>query len=121
MIVHNKGKYIRHFGTVRLIPGTNRLNTEDTKAFKISLSNKLNKSLVDSREIYFEERKFTNLNAPDALELIRDTYDLSVLNQFLKDEEAKGTKKRSTIIETINAQIDAIKNPDNDKIVDPNE
>ena len=32
MLVHNKGKFIRHIGDVRLIPGMNELSSSDIEA-----------------------------------------------------------------------------------------
>jgi len=122
MIVQNKGNYIRHFGTVRLVPGVNQLGVEDIKAFKTSLGNKLNNFLVDSGEIIFEEsKKITDRKADEIIELVSDTYDLDALGQFLNEEENRGSKKRATVINAIQNQIEAIKNPNKDDIVDPPE
>ena len=45
MLVHNKGKFIRHIGDVRLIPGMNELSSSDIEAFTKGMEVPLNKAL----------------------------------------------------------------------------
>lgn len=121
MIVMNNGNYIRHFGTARLIPGTNKLNDEDVESFKEALKNKLNKRLTVLKEIDFiEDKKITELSADEAQKLIKDTYSVALLEQFLSDEEKMLTKKRTTVVKAIQEQINAIEKPSEDEIVDRN-
>lgn len=121
MIVKNLGKYIRHFGDVRLIQGTNKLDESETVLFKEALNHPLNKVLIKSKEIEYEEKasSISDMNAKDAEKAIKDTFDLNLLDEFLEDEE--GGKKRATVIKAIEAQVDSIENPDEDTIVDPDE
>ena len=118
MIVKNLGNYIRHFGDVRLIPGTNKLNENDTELFKESLKHPLNKVLLDNEEIEYEceTESISDMSAKDAEKAVKDTYDLSLLDEFLDDEEAG--KKRSTIIKAIESQIKSIEDPDAKDIVE---
>lgn len=125
MLVHNKGEYVRHIG-VRLVPGVNKLLSFQEKKFEEALKHKLNQHLVDSDEIVIikdaNEKKvdtLSSLNAEKAIELIKDTYELAALDQFLKEEESG--RKRKTVIEAIQQQIEYIKNPPEDKIVDDDE
>lgn len=121
MIVKNLGKYIRHFGDVRLIQGTNKLDETETILFKEALKHPLNKVLVDKSEIEFEEKteSISDMSAKDAEKAIKDTFDLNLLDEFKEDEE--GGKKRATVIKAIDLQIESIENPDEDTIVDPDE
>lgn len=51
MLVHNKGKFIRHIGDVRLIPGMNELSSSDIEAFTKGMEVPLNKALENQGEI----------------------------------------------------------------------
>lgn len=114
MLVHNKGNYIRHIG-VRLIPGTNSLNEVEAQTFKKALDHPLNKTLVQSGEIAFENDDLSGFNTNKAIELVKDTYDLSLL------EDWKESETRKTVLKGIEEQIESIKNPPEDKVIDPNE
>lgn len=125
MIVHNKGDLVRHIG-VRLLPGANKLLAFQEAAFNQASEHKLNKFLIDSGEIEVvgNEKKekadsFSDLNADKAIALASDTFELSVLDVFLK-EEADG-KNRKTVLEAIDAQITKIKTPPEDTIIDEDE
>lgn len=51
MLVHNKGKFIRHIGDVRLIPGMNELSSSDIETFTKGMEVPLNKALENQGEI----------------------------------------------------------------------
>lgn len=125
MIVHNKGEYVRHIG-VRLVPGVNKLLAFQDKKFEEALEHKLNKHLVDTGEIVIVQGakkekadSISALNAENAIDLAKDTFSLETLEEFSKEEEAG--KKRKTVLEAIQEQVEAIKNPPEDKIVDKDE
>lgn len=113
MLVHNKGEYVRHIGA-RLIPGINHLNQEDAAAFKEALKHPLNSYLVDELgEITYEDGGLSDLSAQKAIAAVNETFKLETLESFKKDES------RKTVLEAIDKQIEAIKNPPKDKIVNP--
>ena len=114
MLVHNKGNYIRHIG-VRLIPGTNSLDEFETQAFYKALNHPLNKLLIKSGEILLEDSSLAELNTNKAIELVKDTFDLSLLQEW------KESETRKTVLKGIEEQIESIKNPPEDKVIDPNE
>lgn len=113
MIVHNKGKHIRHIG-VRLIPGANQLNGDEGESFLKAAEHPLNKVLLNN-EIFYELKDLNDISAPKATVLVKDTFDLALL------EEWKASESRKTVLKAIDEQIEAIKNPPEDKIVTPNE
>lgn len=122
MIVHNKGKYIRHIGEVRLLPGANQLSEKESKSFKADLANPLNQKLVDDGEIEVvgadgkdSSNPLAEINAGEAIELILDTFDISLL------EEWASVETRKTVAKAIKEQIEAIKNPPEDKVVNTEE
>lgn len=122
MIVKNNGKYIRHFGEVRLIPGANTLSEKEEKSFNGALKNKLNQHLVDKREIEIVEAKagkpansVGDMTADEAALLIADTFDLELLETWLAEEETN--KNRKTVVSAIHNRIDEIKNPPESKVV----
>lgn len=122
MLVHNKGDLVRHIG-VRLIPGVNRIFLEDDKnAFNDALKHPLNKFLVDEGEIIVTTDEdgqtadsVSKLNARKAVELINDTFELSVLEAFRKEEKANSNRK--TVLDAISDRIESIKNPPEDQRV----
>jgi hypothetical protein len=110
MLVQNKGDYVRHIG-VRLIPGTNNLNPVDAEAFKKALEHPLNKHLVDElEEIVVQEGGITDLTPSKAKLLVKDTFDVTVL------EEWRGVETRKAVLNDIAKQIESIKNPPEDQI-----
>ncbi|WP_316964823.1 hypothetical protein [Enterococcus faecalis] len=127
MLVHNKGSYIRHIGNIRLIPGVNDLDNSDAEAFIKGMELPLNKSLERLGEIEIldhitkgKSKKavgFTELAANKAVESIADTFDLELLEKWLEEEQAN--KNRTTVVKAIENQIDDIKNPDEDSVVNP--
>lgn len=126
MIVHNKGNYIRHIGSAVLVPGTNDLDEKQAKSFKEALKVPLNQKLIDLKEIEVvgglgetQADHLSDLKVEDALSLVVDSYNLESLEKWL-DEENSG-KKRKTLVAAIENQIEDIKNPNPDNIVDPNE
>ncbi|NMH83275.1 hypothetical protein [Heyndrickxia coagulans] len=114
MLVHNKGEFIRHIG-VRLIPGANRLSEDDAAQFKVALEHPLNQLLVEEEEITYEDNGLADMAAAKAIKLVNDTYDLNTLEQFRQEE------KRKTVLDAIEKQIESIKSPPEDKIVNPEE
>lgn len=127
MLVHNKGKFIRHIGDVRLIPGMNELSSSDIEAFTKEMEVPLNEALKKSGEIdildHTEKSKedevlgLSGLTANKAVESIADTFDLELLVKWLEEEQAN--KNRTTVVKAIENQIDDIKNPDEDSVVNP--
>ncbi|MBH0230062.1 hypothetical protein [Halobacillus yeomjeoni] len=83
----------------------------------------MNKKLVDSGEIAPlkrekdaassdqggapDELKITDIDANEAIEVVKDTFSLELLREFKADEEAG--KKRKTVLEAINAHINEMK------------
>lgn len=111
MLVHNKGEYVRHIGA-RLIPGVNVLNQEDAVAFKEALKHPLNDYLVSElEEITYEDGGLNDLTVPKAIEAVNDTFNLETLEAFKEKEQ------RKSVLNAIDKQIEAIKNPPKDKIV----
>lgn len=128
MLIHNTGNFIRHIGDVRLLPGANELNAEQTEQFNSDMKNPLNAALKKSGEIKVLEASnsgkkgddkggFADLNATEAITAVNDTVDLNLLEKWLSEEN--GNKKRATVIKAIENQIEDIKNPPADDIVDP--
>lgn len=116
MLVHNKGKFIRHIGDVRLIPGMNELSSSDIEAFTKGMEVPLNKALENQGKLKFwinHKRKtknsvgFSELAANKAVESIADTFDLELLEKWLEEEQAN--KNRTTVVKAIENQIDDIK------------
>lgn len=117
MLVQNKGEYVRNIG-VRLIPGVNRLSGADSKLYADEVKHPLNKYLVEHGEIaVVSPGNIAAVSPEKAVELIQDTYDLSLLDQFTKDENVK--RKSKKVLDAIAAQVESIKNPPKDKIVNP--
>ena len=117
MLVHNKGKYVRHRGTVRVLPGVNDMKEKDWKHF---IGHPMNAQLhkneeiiplnggpkteeVDATEPSVDELTITGIDAKEAIEVAKDTFSIELLKEFKADEES--SKKRSTVLEAINAQI----------------
>lgn len=98
MLVHNKGKYVRHAEDVMLVPGTNQIETDDWKRFS---SHPLMKKLIDQGEIV-QQKQIKDLNVDDAIELVKDTFSLSLL------EEMKAGEKRKTVLDAISTQVNEI-------------
>ncbi|EGF4654365.1 TPA: hypothetical protein U0U85_002323 [Listeria monocytogenes] len=114
MIIENKGDYVRFLGTVRLIPGGNTISNEHEKEIIEALKHPLNKHLTETHEIIipdelFEQNGICDYNVTQADELIKDTYSLEALDNFLEQE--KNGKIRKTVIDAINKQIESISNP----------
>jgi len=112
MLVHNKGKYVRHRGNVRVLPGVNDLKEKDWNHFK---AHPLNAEVVKSGEVVVlkgeeseeqpgtDDLKISDLNAEEAIEMVEDTFSLELLEEFKADEQA--SKKRKTVLDAIEAQI----------------
>ena len=127
MLVHNKGNYIRHFGSIVLVPGANEVDNALKSEFEKQASVKLNKHLIDTGEIVIPDKKgsaggvdsIVNLAANDAIKLAMDTFDKELLERFLADE--KEAKSRVSVVKAIEEQLESQFNPDEDSIVNPNE
>ncbi len=128
MLVHNTGNFIRHVGDVRLLPGVNELNEKQATQFKADMQNKLNAALEKSGEIKVLESKkkgkkessdegFGGLAANEAIKAVNDTVDIALLEKWLAEE--RENKKRPSVIKAIENQIEDIKNPPADDIVEP--
>jgi hypothetical protein len=110
MLAQNKGDYVRHIG-FRLIPGTNNLNPVDAETVKKAMELPHNKYLLDKvEEIVVQEVGITDLTPAKAKQLVKDTFDLAVL------EEWKGVENRKAVLNDIAKQSESIKNPPEDQI-----
>ncbi|WP_419882783.1 hypothetical protein ACN6MY_03680 [Peribacillus sp. B-H-3] len=105
MLVHNKGKYVRHAAGVMLVPGGNQVSPEEFKEFS---AHPLMKILVDKGEIV-PQKGLKDLSAEDAIDLVKDTFSVSLL------EEMKETEKRKKVLESIDAQLVEIQGGNGDK------
>lgn len=126
MIIHNHGNYIRHFGEALLIPGANQLDPALSESFKKALKNPLNQKLVDAKEIEVVKaantsqtgtNSISDIAADEAILLVSDTFDVTLLENWLEEESAH--KNRKTVVSAIENQIDDIKNPNPENVVDP--
>ncbi|CAM4012432.1 hypothetical protein [Mesobacillus zeae] len=94
MLVHNKGKYVRHAEEVMLVPGANQVESSDFERFS---SHPLMKKLIDDGEIILQKR-LKDMKPDDAIDLVKDTFSLAVL------EEMKTVEKRKAVLEAIDSQ-----------------
>ncbi|EAD3347515.1 hypothetical protein M4G88_002011 [Listeria monocytogenes] len=114
MIIENKGDYVRFLGKVRLVPGTNNIDNEHAEELEQALKHPLNIHLIESDELKVpdnlqQDSSLNDFNATKATLLVKDTFDLGALNEFLAEETTNGNRK--TVIDAINKQIDSISNP----------
>lgn len=115
MIIHNKGKYTYNIGA-RIIPGANNLEGSDIDAYKSAVKLPLNAALVKKGTIVQEADDITKMNVKKAGDLISDTWDLQVLDQF-KEKEESSNSPRSTVIEALEKQVESILDPaDEDRL-----
>ena len=98
MLVHNKGNYTRHASGVALIPGANQVEAAEFEKFA---KHPLMKKLVDTGEIV-AQKGLKDLNADEAIELVKDTYSIEYLESMKVDET------RKTVLSAIEAQIKEI-------------
>lgn len=103
MLVHNKGQYVRHAADITLVPGANQVDPEDFKKFS---GNAIMKTLIEKGEIV-PQKSLKEMNVEEAVELVKDTYSLSLL------EEMKIGEKRKTVLDAIADQVAHIKGEDN--------
>ncbi|MBC2077676.1 hypothetical protein HCA99_00450 [Listeria booriae] len=113
MIVHNKGDYTYNIGA-RIIPGANNLEGSDIDAYKAAVKLPLNAALVKDIIIVQEAEDITQMNVEKAGDLISDTWDLQVLEQF-KEKEESSKSPRSTVIRALEKQVESIVNPPDDE------
>ncbi|MBA3926545.1 hypothetical protein [Listeria rustica] len=118
MIIQNKGKYTYNIGA-RIIPGANNLEGSDIEAYKSAVKLPLNAALVKDGTIVQEAEDITQMNVGKAGDLIGDTWDLQVLEQFQEKEEAS-KDPRSTVIKAIEKQVESIVNPPDDERLNNN-
>ncbi len=111
MLVHNKGNYTRHAAGVMVIPGVNTIEDAEFENFS---KHPLIISLIRSGEIVVPEgisenkaQSLKDLNADDAIELVKDTFSVEYLESLKVDES------RKTVLAAIDAQIKAIVEGDN--------
>ncbi|MFT8928523.1 MAG: hypothetical protein ABF969_04220 [Sporolactobacillus sp.] len=116
MLVQNKGDYVRHIGA-RLLPGVNDLSVVESKAYAEAAKHPLNKVLIDKEIFVVSKTDITAVDANAAIEVVNDTFDLGLLDKFKKAENGK----RKTVSDAIDVQIESIKNPPEDKVVDQDE
>ena len=111
MLVHNKGKYVRHAAGVTLVPGANDVDEQDFKDFS---GHPIMKKVVESGEIEALKKVGDNdgsggaettkdLNASDAIEMVKDTYDPSLLEKWKEDDD------RKTVQDAIDKQLEDIR------------
>ena len=102
MLVHNKGNYTRIANDVKVIPGANKLLDAEYTAF---VAHPIIKGLIKSGEIVVPEGQNTasfslkDLDADEAIKLVKDTFSIEFLEKFKEDE------KRKTVLSAIDAQI----------------
>ncbi|EAV9863756.1 hypothetical protein FFD13_06795 [Listeria monocytogenes] len=124
MIIENTGNYVRFLGTVRLVPGTNNIDIEHAEELEQALKHPLNQYLIDSNELKVpnnlqQDSSLNDFNATKAALLVKDTFDLGALNEFLAEETTNGNRK--TVIDAINKQIESISNPPQEERYVPEE
>lgn len=98
MLVNNKGNYSYEAEGVVLIPGTNIVEGEDFDKF---ISHPLMAKLDEQGEFVYE--RTGKSNAKEMIALVKDTFDLEVL-ESMKEEET-----RSTVQKAIDEQIAELK------------
>lgn len=103
MLVHNKGNYTRVANDVRVIPGANTLTGDEFRAF---VKHPIIETLIRNGEIDIPEGQnmttvtsLKDLNADDAIKLVKDTFSIEYLGQFKANED------RKTVLTAIDAQI----------------
>ncbi|MDQ0299644.1 hypothetical protein J2S78_002064 [Salibacterium salarium] len=107
MLVHNKGKYVRHAAGATLLPGVNDVKESDYKRFS---SHPIAKKWIEKGEIKTFEKEETDgedttvqstkdLNAEGAIDLVEDTFTVSMLEDWEEKED------RKTVLEAIDKQL----------------
>lgn len=103
MLVHNKGNYTRIANDVKVIPGANTVTDDEFTAF---VKHPMVKTLISHGEIAIPEGQtianavsLKDLNADEAIELVKDTFSIEYLEQFKVDES------RKTVLAAIDARI----------------
>ncbi|MBF2352618.1 hypothetical protein [Listeria welshimeri] len=124
MIIENKGDYVRFLGKIRLVPGTNKIDNEHAEELEQALKHPLNKHLIESDELKVpdnlqQDSSLNDFNVTKATLLVKDTFDLGALNEFLADETTNGNRK--TVIDAIKKQIESISNPPQEERYVPEE
>jgi len=103
MLVHNKGKYIRHAADLMLVPGANNVSENDYKEFS---SHPIMKGVIESGEIVAHANTTKDLNADKAIDLAEDTFSIDLLNEFKQKED------RKTVLDAINTQLEELQGED---------
>ncbi|MFF5994275.1 hypothetical protein AAGS61_05910 [Lysinibacillus sp. KU-BSD001] len=106
MLVHNQGNYTRIANGVKVIPGTNTLTEAEYKAF---VNHPIIEGLINTGEIVIPEGQaiasaegvssLKELNADDAIKLVKDTYSIEYLTELKIGED------RKTVLAAIDAQM----------------
>lgn len=99
MLVHNKGNYTRVANGVTVIPGANHLSDEEFQAF---MKHPISKKLIEIGEISVpagQAPSISELNADEAIALIKDTHSVEFLQQFKEGET------RKTVLAAIEEQL----------------
>lgn len=89
-----------------------------------ALKHPLNIHLIESDELKVpdnlqQDSSLNDFNATKAALLVKDTFDLGALNEFLAEETTNGNRK--TVIDAINKQIESISNPPQEERYVPEE
>lgn len=122
MIIRNTGDYVRYLGKIKLPPGTNTVPDEDVGQIQQAIKHPINAFLIEAGELVLPEdfeipSGITTVNVTKAAILIKDTHDLSVLYEFLEEEESSvEPEPRVTVIRAINSRIKEIKNPEKENL-----
>ena len=111
MLIQSKAKRIIYVNTVAIKPGTN-LFVEAESAFLLAAEDTINKIptmtiLDDPTTEETEVTSITGLNQKDALEIIKDVFDVVTLKSMLEDEDSL-TKERPKVIKAIQKQLDMV-------------
>lgn len=118
MLVHNKGKYVRHAAGATLLPGANNIDEADYKRFS---SHPIAKKWIEKGEIVTFKKEENNkdeentvestkdLNANEAIDLVEDTFSVSMLEEWKEKED------RKTVLEAIEKQLAELKGEGEDE------
>jgi hypothetical protein len=116
MLVTNKGKFIRHFEGVRVVPGAQELADDQLQLIK---------ELADQYPIYatyakdldidltqdFVKQSETPLTVAQLTEKLPEITDLNLLNKMYNDEAAAGN--RTTALSAISSRISELQGQSN--------
>ncbi|KIL72715.1 hypothetical protein [Bacillus badius] len=124
MLVHNKGEHARHIG-VYLNPGTNELSEEEAAKFTKVYENPRLQHLMSDIEVVKENEDesssaFAKLTADKAIELVKATSEIALLEEFRADEVSNNNRK--TVLKAIDSQVEVLNQPhDEEPFIDGQE